>query len=29
MTPKTPQWWKKPDVKKTFILWLILTPLIG
>ena len=32
MDPKStqsPQWWKKPDVKKTFILWVILTPLIG
>jgi len=26
---QSPQWWKKPDVKKTFILWVILTPLIG
>jgi cytochrome c oxidase subunit 2 len=32
MDPKSaqsPQWWKKPDVKKTFILWVMLTPLIG
>lgn len=29
MTPQAPQWWKKSDVKKTFILWVILTPLIG
>lgn len=29
MTPKTPQWWKKPDVKKTAILWVICTAVIG
>lgn len=29
MTPKTPQWWKKDDVKKTFILWVISTAVIG
>jgi cytochrome c oxidase subunit 2 len=23
------QWWKRPDVKKTFILWVIFTPAIG
>jgi len=23
------RWWKSPDVKKTFILWLIVTPIIG
>ena len=28
-TQKSPQWWKKKDVKQTFILWLILTPIIG
>lgn len=29
MVPKTPQWWKKPDVKKTAILWVICTAVIG
>jgi len=29
MTPKAPQWWKKPDVKKTAILWVICTAVIG
>ena len=29
MTPKAPQWWKKPDVKKTAILWMICTAVIG
>ena len=29
MTPKTPQWWKKDDVKKTFILWILCTAVIG
>ena len=29
MSPKTPQWWKKSDVKKTFILWIISTAVIG
>ncbi|CAB4679444.1 unannotated protein [freshwater metagenome] len=29
MTPQTPQWWKKPDVKKTAILWVICTAVIG
>lgn len=29
MTPKTPQWWKNPDVKKTAILWVICTAVIG
>ncbi|MEI7540828.1 MAG: cytochrome c oxidase subunit II [Actinomycetes bacterium] len=29
MTPKTPQWWKKDDVKKTFVLWIICTAVIG
>ncbi len=29
MTPKTPQWWKKPDVKKTVVLWVICTAVIG
>jgi cytochrome c oxidase subunit 2 len=29
MSPKTPQWWKKQDVKKTFILWIICTAVIG
>jgi cytochrome c oxidase subunit 2 len=29
MTPQTPQWWKKPDVKKTAILWAICTVVIG
>lgn len=29
MTPKTPQWWRKPDVKKTAILWVICTVVIG
>ncbi|MCX6428447.1 MAG: cytochrome c oxidase subunit II [Actinobacteria bacterium] len=28
-TPQTTKWWKKSDVKKTFLLWLILTPIIG
>ena len=28
-TSQKPQWWKKADVKKTFILWVILTPIIG
>ena len=28
-TPQKAQWWKKSDVKKTFILWVILTPIIG
>lgn len=28
-TPQSAQWWKKADVKKTFVLWLILTPVIG
>lgn len=27
--PKAPQWWKKPDVKKTAILWVICTIVIG
>jgi cytochrome c oxidase subunit 2 len=29
MVPKAPQWWKKPDVKKTAILWVICTLVIG
>jgi cytochrome c oxidase subunit 2 len=29
MTPKSPQWWKKDDVKKTFILWILSTAVIG
>ena len=29
MTPKSPQWWKKDDVKKTFILWILCTAVIG
>jgi len=29
MNPKTIQWWKKTDVKKTFILWIICTAVIG
>lgn len=29
MDPKAPQWWKKPDVKKTAILWVICTAVIG
>ncbi len=29
MNPKTTQWWKKTDVKKTFILWIICTAVIG
>ncbi|MSO43166.1 MAG: cytochrome c oxidase subunit II [Candidatus Planktophila sp.] len=29
MTPKAPQWWKKPDVKKTAILWVVCTAVIG
>ena len=29
MTPQTPQWWKKADVKKTLILWIISTAVIG
>ena len=29
MTPQAPQWWKKPDVKKTAILWVICTAVIG
>ena len=29
MTPNAPQWWKKPDVKKTAILWVICTAVIG
>jgi cytochrome c oxidase subunit 2 len=28
-TPKSPQWWKKDDVKKTFILWILCTAVIG
>lgn len=28
-TQKSPQWWKKKDVKQTFVLWLIFTPLLG
>ena len=29
MTPKSPQWWKKDDVKKAFILWILCTAVIG
>ena len=29
MPPKNPQWWKRSDVKKTFILWIICTAVIG
>jgi len=29
MSPKAPQWWKKPDVKKTAVLWVICTAVIG
>lgn len=28
-TQKSPQWWKKKDVKQTFIIWVILTPILG
>jgi len=29
LPPTQNKWWKKQDVKKTLILWLILTPIIG
>jgi len=29
MPPTKNKWWKHPDVKKTFIFWLIFTPAIG
>jgi hypothetical protein len=29
LPPTKNKWWKSPDVKKTFILWIILTIAIG